>query len=129
MQEKIKWDDYKYFEEREFRCSHTGMCHMDEGFINLLSKIREDYGRPMIITSGYRHPTHPIEASKTNRGEHTYGVCCDVAVRGEDCYDLMALCFKYNIPRVGVSQKGGGRFVHIGMGYRDLFPSPTIWSY
>lgn len=31
--------------------------------------------RPMRVTSGYRHPTHPIEAKKAKPGEHASGLC------------------------------------------------------
>lgn len=129
MTDKINWEDYPNFSEKEFKCKHTGICDMDKDFMEILSEIRKEYGKPMIITSGYRHPTHPVESSKPIRGEHTYGVCCDVSVRGEDCYNLISVCIKKGITRLGVSQKGENRFIHIGIGYGDKFLNPWVWSY
>ena len=54
----------KYFKESEFVCSHTGNVAMQQSFVDQLNVLRETYGKPLRITSGYRDPTHPIEAKK-----------------------------------------------------------------
>ena len=54
----------KYFKESEFVCSHTGNVAMQQPFLDQLNVLRETYGKPLRITSGYRDPTHPIEAKK-----------------------------------------------------------------
>jgi hypothetical protein len=44
----------------------------------------------MRITSGYRHPSHPIEAKKGTPGEHTHRpLCVDVGVEGKDAFRLI----------------------------------------
>lgn len=123
------WARYPNFSEAEFRCRHTGRCEMQAEFMARLQAIRAEYGKPMPISSGYRHPSHPIEAGKGRAdGEHTRGTCCDVAVSGADALRLIEIAIRHGINRVGVQQKGGGRFLHLGIGGRGL-PAPAVWSY
>lgn len=122
------WSKYPNFSEAEFRCKHTGLCVMQTEFMDKLQAIRTEYGKPMIISSGYRHPTHPVEAGKKTPGEHTMGTCCDVAVSGADAVRLLRIALNHGITRVGVQQKGSGRFLHLGIGGGGL-PNPAIWSY
>lgn len=124
----IDWSDYKNFKEDEFRCQHTGLSGMDKEFMDKLQEIRTKYGKPMVVSSGYRHPTHPIEAAKDSLGEHTYGMCADIAIRGEDAVVLLRIVLECGITRVGVQQKGVGRFLHLGVGAVGL-ANPWIWSY
>lgn len=124
------WSVYPNFSRSEFACKHTGACHMRRDFMAALQRIRNDFG-PMRITSGYRHPTHPVEARKGHTtGEHTQGAACDVAVSGADALRLIQVALARGITRIGVQQKGAAntRFIHLGMGGRGL-ASPAIWSY
>ncbi|MEW6169623.1 MAG: D-Ala-D-Ala carboxypeptidase family metallohydrolase [Pseudomonadota bacterium] len=125
------WSAYaEFFGPDEFACSATGVCEMQVRFLDLLLQIRRSYGRPMRITSGYRHPTHPIEAAKggLSRGEHTMGACCDVAAEGDAALILMQYALAAGITRLGVNQKGTGRFLHLGVGGPGL-ANPWVWSY
>ena len=126
----MDWDAYPNFSEAEFRCKHTGKCEMDPEFMARLQRLRNAYGKPMSITSGYRDRTHPIEARKGSGGAHTYGRACDVAVQGADAVRLVELALLYGFTGIGVQQKGGGRFIHLDdLTLHDNFPRPTIWSY
>lgn len=121
-----KWDEYKHFTRSEFACRHTGLNEMKHEFMTVLEAIRAEYGRPMTITSGYRHPTHPVEARKSHsNGEHTQGMCADVAcTSGLERFRLVTLALKHGITRIGVARG----FVHLGLGGRGL-PSPVLWDY
>ena len=123
----MDWSKYLNFSEAELRCGETGECKMQADFMRRLQALREDYGKPMAITSGYRSPQHSIEASKAQPGTHARGIAVDVAVSGQDCYELMALAMKHGFTGIGVAQKGPGRFLHI-----DTFKGaarPNVWSY
>lgn len=124
------WGLYPNFTEDEFRCRHTGLCEMQAEFMELLQAIRRAYGKPMVISSGYRHPSHPTEARKAHTtGEHTRGTCCDVAVSGPDALRLVEIALSFGVSRIGVNQKGNaGRFIHLGIGGPGL-PAPALWSY
>lgn len=123
----MDWSKYPNFSEAEMACKHTGICKMDAEFMDVLQAIRNEFG-PMRVTSGYRHPSHPIEAKKQTPGEHTLGRCADIAVEGKQAFRLIQIAIKHGITRIGVQQKGAGRFIHIGLGGPG-FPSPTVWSY
>ena len=114
------------FSPGEFRCQHTGKEGMHPEFMARLQTLREVYAKPMTITSGYRHPTHPIEARKASPGEHSTGRAADVGVQGEDALRLVWLAVECGFTRIGVQQKGAGRFIHLGDS--PDFP-PGIWSY
>lgn len=124
----INWSDYPNFTEDEFRCKHTGLCDMDPLFLTLLQQIRWRYAKPMIVTSGYRHPTHPDERHKDTPGEHTLGRAADIACSGADALRLIQIALDVGIKRIGVKQKGDGRFIHLGYGGAGL-PPVAIWSY
>lgn len=126
----INWSDYEpLFYKHEFDCQETGENEMTLEFMNRLYALRSEYDKPMVITSGYRSPDHSIERDKPKRGEHTYGNACDVAVYGENAYNLIKLAMKHGFTRIGIKQRGdySKRFIHLGLD--KSFPNPTIWSY
>lgn len=123
----MDWSKYApYFTESEFRCKHTGQCQMDARFMDALLAIRKEWGKPMKITSGYRHWSHPVEARKGHKnGEHTKGLCVDVATAGGvEAAQLALIAIKHGITRIGVAKS----FLHLGMGDGKL-PSPALWTY
>lgn len=117
----------KYFTEEELACQHCGVRNMDAHFMELMDDIRERAGFPFVVTSGYRCEDHPIEARKSAPGAHTTGKAIDIAVSGEKALRLIELAQQAGIKRIGVNQKGSGRFIHLDV--CDDRPSPAIWSY
>jgi len=124
--------DWKYFTEDEMRCKGTGECHMDEEFMERLIRLREDFGRPMIITSGYRDIAHNIAIGGSRNSAHIHGKAVDVAVGGELAYDLIRMAIMHEFRGIGVAQRGPyeKRFIHIDtMDDSNETPRPTVWSY
>ncbi len=122
----MDWTLYPDFKESEFRCKHTGQCHMNPEFMEVLQAIRTDYGKPMTPTSGYRHWTHPVEAKKGHTtGEHTKGTCADIACTSSAArFELVRLALKHGINRIGIAKT----FIHLGIGGEGLAPN-VIWEY
>jgi uncharacterized protein YcbK (DUF882 family) len=125
----MNWSDYPNFTEAEFRCKHSGHCEMDPGFMARLQRLRLAFGRPMVVSSGFRHFTHPIEARKPRPGAHSTGRAVDIAVQGADARELLALAIDHGFTGLGVQQKGAGRFIHLDDLGGSEWPRPTIWSY
>jgi uncharacterized protein YcbK (DUF882 family) len=126
----IDWSKYEpLFVKSEFDCKHTGDNHMQKRFMDVLYAVRLEYDKPMIVSSGYRDPSHPVEAKKAAPGAHTYGCAADIAIAGDEAMRLIVIARKHGIRRIGVSQKGAGRFLHFDMGEPNGFPSPAFWSY
>ena len=104
---------------------------MQPAFMGQLQKIRTIYGKPMIISSGYRSVTHSKERIKDHAGEHTLGLAADILISGADALVLIKIALNEGIRRIGISQKGDmrSRFIHLGISDRfGLFPA-AIWSY
>lgn len=116
---------YKYFTRAEMACKETGRCEMDPEFMRAMADLREAFNAPMVVTSGYRDPSHPEERKKAEPGTHAQGIAADIAVRGEDAVRLIALAYAFGFRGVGVQQKGNARFIHL-----DRRPGAfAFWSY
>jgi zinc D-Ala-D-Ala carboxypeptidase len=128
----VDWKNSKYFKATEFICSHTGTEKMDQNFIDKLNNLREAYGKPMTISSGYRDATHPVEAAKKDptAGAHVSGKASDILIDRADAFKLLSLAFVVGFTGIGVNQKGGARFLHLDtIESSPARPRPTIWSY
>ena len=115
-----------YFSEDELKCQHCGKYKFDDGVLKILNAIRRKFG-PMPVNSGYRCVDHPIEAKKQQPGAHCTGKAVDIGVSRGDAYKLIEVALAHGCPRIGVNQKGEGRFVHLDWDYDR--PYPTVWSY
>lgn len=128
---RLNWDKWPNFSREEFDCKHTGKNRMNEDFMDILQQIRNAYNKPMIISSGYRDITHPIEEKKKRAGEHSFGVAADILVHGTDAQELMVIAYGHGIRRFGLNQKGAmnKRYIHLGYGDKLLNFPEAIWTY
>jgi uncharacterized protein YcbK (DUF882 family) len=128
----INWNDYPNFSENEFKCKSTGKCEMDAFFLLKLQNLRNAYNKPLIISSGYRHPTHPVEAKKDKPGTHTLGRAVDILIYGKDALHLLQLACKMGFTGFGLGQKGNilSRIIHLDdLNHSENRPRPWIWTY
>jgi uncharacterized protein YcbK (DUF882 family) len=122
---EVDWGKYPNFRKEEFNCRcGCGRNEMKPEFLERLQALRAVYGKPLHITSGYRCPQHPVEASKAQPGMHSTGLAADIGVSGSEAVEVLRLAFDAGFRGVGVQQKGNGRFIHV-----DLRETPTVWSY
>ena len=123
----------KNFTVDEFKCKGTGRCEVVETFIERLQLIRDEYGRPIFVTSGYRAPEYNLklqQQGKTKTGSyvpHTTGRAVDIAVSGADSHLIIKLATQHGMTGIGVSQKGKHekRFIHLD----DLTGSNRPWTW
>ena len=122
-----------HFKIDEMKCRGTGICEMDQVFMELLEQIRKEYGKPMIVTSGFRHPDYNEIISTTGRtGPHTFGQACDILVSGNDAMVLQMIAKEMGMTGIGLRQHGphNKRFIHL-----DNLPNmpgqkrPWTWTY
>ena len=74
------------------RCGCGGIPPPD--FIEALQQLREAYGKPMPINSGYRCPEYNAKVSSTGRtGPHTKGAV-DVGLTGKDALVLLRIALR-----------------------------------
>lgn len=124
-------EQLRYFELQEFACKHCGSSFMEESFLLELDELRNRYGRPLVITSGYRCPAYNNQVSSTGfDGPHTTGRAVDLRVAHADAFNVLRLATGMRFSGIGIAQKGTRRFIHLD----DLpatpgRPRPTVWSY
>lgn len=126
----MTWDS-PYFTKDEMRCQcGCGQDGMNAKFMEKLTSLRADWGKPMVVTSGYRCTQHPIETRKAKPGAHATGRAVDIAVEREDAYKLLCAALGHGFTGIGIQQKGSGRFLHFDdLTAEDGMLRPTIWSY
>lgn len=73
----------KYFKVREFQ-SKDGYptVLIDDNLVDLLDQIREYFGKPVVITSGYRTKSHNAAVGGVSNSQHTLGKAADIQVTG-----------------------------------------------
>jgi zinc D-Ala-D-Ala carboxypeptidase len=113
---------FKYFSRDEFKCSETGNNEIQDEFIHALDQLRESCGFPFAITSGYRDPSHSVEAKKEKAGQHTLGIAADIAVSGgSQRFIIVSKAMELGFSGIGVART----FVHV-----DIRTSqPVLWCY
>lgn len=120
-----------YFKPKELTCKcGCNEVEFDLAFLATLNAIREECGFSFALSSAYRCPQHPIEARKEVTGAHCTGKAVDILANGENALEIIRVAQKHGIQRIGIQQKGGGRFIHLdGCTEDDGFPCPALWSY
>lgn len=123
---KAQWDKYPNFSKSEFDCKHTGLNEMQHEFMEKLQWLRNEVGIPLVVTSGYRHPSHPVERRKTHsNGEHTQGRCADVrCLNSATRFLIIEAALRLGFTRIGIAKT----FLHLGIGGNGL-PQKVIWDY
>lgn len=125
----------RHFSLAEFACKGVGCCgrssKMDQWFLQELDELRSRYGKPLIVSSGYRCPVHNSRVSSTGKaGPHTTGRAADFAVDRGNALALLRVAIDMGFTGIGVQQKGGGRFLHLdNLPNAPGQPRPSIWSY
>lgn len=128
----LNWADYPNFSRSELACKYTKECDMHPEMMKILQSIRDEYGKPIFLSSGFRSVKHPVEAEKDKPGEHTFGMAVDILCHGSVTIKLLELAINHGIRRIGLHQKGSfnGRFMHIGIADKFKLDFPAaIWTY
>ena len=79
------------FRVREFRCRDgSDTIMIDESLVVLLQCIREHFGKPITITSGYRTAAHNTAVGGAKSSQHLLGRAADIQVAGVPVEDVAA---------------------------------------
>ena len=119
----------KYFKENEAGLDGGRYSKMKPELLEKLDDLRELYGKPIIITSSYRGPEHPIEAAKPGGpGVHSFGVAVDIAsVGGTTTLELVRAAIAAGFERIGISRKKN--FIHLDIADKTHHKTKSIWVY
>ena len=106
--------------------------------------MRGYLGKPLIVTSWYRCPEHPIECLKRHPGVHTHAIAADLKLNRMDVVQAIESilhtcrfqlsCRHIDIAGIGLKQKGDmrRRFVHVDVGGMIPEYKPfrgAVWTY
>lgn len=73
----------KNFKVSEFACKDgTDTIFIDSDLVELLQKIRDHFGKPVIINSGYRTEPYNKKVGGANQSQHLYGRAVDIKING-----------------------------------------------
>lgn len=101
---------FKYFNFDDFDCSHCGKNWTDIKLLQKLDLVREEYGKPITITSGYRCPEHNKAVGGVPNSQHVSGKAADIS--GASLDDLYDICLKH-FKAVGDGRRKG--FIHVDL--------------
>ena len=73
----------KHFSSNEFKCK-CGNCELVEPpkeLIDILEDVREHFGKPLTIMSGYRCEAHNSNVGGAKKSKHKLGIASDIQVK------------------------------------------------
>ena len=107
----------KNFTVQEFACHGAGCCTtvlIDEQLVEYLQKIRDHFGKPVTITSGYRCETHNKSVNGATSSRHAKGQAADISVQGVKPAEVAKYAESIGILGIGLYETDkDGHFVHI----------------
>lgn len=104
---KFKYFSYEEFDSPDIQGSGQ---MMSDTLIEMLDQVREEYGKPIIITSGYRTEKHNSSlGGAVKNSSHLKGLAVDIAIQNsKQRYELLPILIKY-FNRVGIAKS----FIHV----------------
>ena len=114
------------FNSTEFDCHGSGCCsstQVDETLVTYLQKIRDHFGKPITINSGYRCATHNAAVGGASGSRHAKGQAADIVVSGVKPAEVAKYAESIGILGIGLYETNSdGHFVHV-----DTRTSKSFW--
>ena len=110
------------FRVREFGCKGSDVVLIDEELVVLLQCIREHFGKPLHITSGYRTATHNAAVGGSKSSQHLLGRASDFWVEDTPVASVAAYA-ETLLPGTG----GIGRYPAKGFVHVDVRKAKSRW--
>ena len=71
------------FKVSEFMCKDgSDTVIISPGLVTVLQKIRDHFGKPLIITSAYRNDAYNKKVGGADYSQHKYGTAADIYING-----------------------------------------------
>jgi uncharacterized protein YcbK (DUF882 family) len=123
----MKYFSYKEFDSPDMPGSGN---LMDENFLQMLDEVRDKFGKPIVINSGYRSEEHNAAVggkpkTETSRGSsHMYGLAADIKCDNSvDRFHLIFLLQETGFQRIGVAKT----FIHVDLDFEKS--QQVMWMY
>lgn len=110
----------------EFSCHGSGCCStvlIDDLLVTYIQKIRDHFGKPITITSGYRCPTHNSRVGGATGSRHSKGQAADIVIQGVAPREVAKYAESIGIKGIGLYETNAdGHFTHI-----DTRTTKSFW--
>lgn len=105
---------WKNFSPAEIACRGTGSIRVHEDALDKLQALRDRLGKPLIIRSAYRSPTHNRAVGGSPRSKHMDGAAFDIAMANHDPVAFEKAARDVGFLGFGFYPRSG--FIHIDLG-------------
>lgn len=113
-----------YFKTSEFTCKCCGKTIVSGYLIHLLNNIREAFGKPIVVNSGYRCKKHNKKVGSKDNSAHRRGTAADIKCDNSiDRFKIIRLAYEVGFKRMGLE----GRFLHLDVDTE--LPQNVFWTY
>lgn len=116
----------KYFAPSEFkRCVPSCRIEdMDGEFLEILDRVREAAGIPLVLNCAYRSKAHEKSKGRTGNSAHTRGKAVDIRCNSNaNRMKIVSAALEVGISRIGI----GRNFIHIDND--ESLTQGVIWHY
>jgi len=114
------------FKSTEFDCHGSGCCSstlVDDKLVTYLQQIREHFGKPVNISSGYRCATHNKNVGGATGSRHAKGQAADIYITGVTPAEIAKYAESIGILGIGLYETNSdGFFVHV-----DTRTTKSFW--
>lgn len=110
------------FNQSEFDCKGNGCCSetlIDESLVKSLQKIRNHFGKPITINSGFRCAKHNKNVGGASGSRHTKGQAADIVIKGVAPLEVAKYAEHMNMKGIGLYSN----FVHV-----DTRQQKSFWK-
>lgn len=105
------------FQVKEFACHGKGCCStvtIDTALVDILQNIREHFGKPVNVNSGYRCATHNKNIGGATGSNHTKGMAADISVVDVAPAEVAKYAESIGVKGIGLYETAAdGFFVHV----------------
>ena len=116
---------WSHFTEKEFSCNcGCGRNEIKGELIDRLEIVRQMYGKPMRINSGYRCKKSNGNAGSSSTSSHLIGEAADIGCTNSKDRDELVGYLRTQFHRMGIHKQ----FIHVDIS-DDKKSSPVLWVY
>lgn len=114
------------FSSLEFDCHGSGCCSetiINPKLVEYVQKIRDHFGKPITVTSGYRCPIHNKRIGGATGSRHSKGDAADIVVQGVTPREVAQYAESIGIKGIGLYETSAdGYFTHV-----DTRDTKSFW--
>ncbi|PZO62751.1 MAG: peptidase M15 [Paracoccus denitrificans] len=108
------WAAWPSFSPAEIACRGTGAIKINTEAMDKLQSLRNRLGKPLIVRSGYRSPSHNRAVGGAPASKHMQGTAFDIAMSNHDPVSFAEAARAVGFLGFGTYPRSG--FMHIDLG-------------